>query len=163
MKDIFGNSKPVQIEVDEYWYNGRIIQKQSHPLVSKWVSFEDNDTSNINTHTTKKEAIQYCLENPCKTPEYFPEDYIGGIKMINCGCKLFDLEKKIEQLYDKMFEKRIGPNDLIDWYEISFFGGKNENKYKEKIKELLLDGKKVKTGYRCCDIRGVHEYKIFWK
>jgi len=28
MKDVFGNTKPVQIEVNEWWFNGRIIVKQ---------------------------------------------------------------------------------------------------------------------------------------
>lgn len=28
MKDSFGNIKPVQIELNEWWFNGRIIVKQ---------------------------------------------------------------------------------------------------------------------------------------
>lgn len=28
MKDNFGNTKPVQIDLNEWWFNGRIIVKQ---------------------------------------------------------------------------------------------------------------------------------------
>jgi len=76
-KDLFNNKKPVQIEVGEWWYNGRIIQKQDHPLLPKYISFEDNETSCIvNQHHTKKEAVNYCYDNPCKKPQRLVKDYL---------------------------------------------------------------------------------------
>lgn len=80
MKDIFGNKKPVQIEVEEWWFGGRIIRKQVHPLLMPYISFYDGDDSCfVATHRTFKEAINYCLKNPCINPTRFPNDYIGGI------------------------------------------------------------------------------------
>ena len=78
MTDLFGNNEPVAIEIDEWWFNGRIIQKQSHPLLSKYISFADDDTSGVVTHPTKQEAIEYCQNNPCMKPERFPHHYLGG-------------------------------------------------------------------------------------
>lgn len=77
-KDIFGNEKPVQIEIGEWWFNGRIIQQQNHPLLSRFVSFNDGPNSFlVQPHGSFDAAIGYCLRNPCKTPERFPKDYIG--------------------------------------------------------------------------------------
>jgi hypothetical protein len=39
MKDVFGNTKPVQIEVNEWWFNGRIIVKQEDFRLPQWISF----------------------------------------------------------------------------------------------------------------------------
>lgn len=71
-KDLFDNSKPVQIEIGEWWFNGRIIQKQNHPLLSKYCSFNDNDENYLTmTHNTFKEATTYCLNNPNKKQKTF--------------------------------------------------------------------------------------------
>lgn len=78
MKDLFGNTKPVQIEIDEWWFNGRIIVKQNDFSLPEWISFEDNDESITVRHWSKKEAITYAIENPCLKPNYLPKDYIGG-------------------------------------------------------------------------------------
>ena len=76
MKDVFGNTKPVPIEIEEWWYNGRIIQKQDHPLLQLYVSFNDDDSPFVQTHSTFKEAKEYCLKNPCTNPKNFPHNYI---------------------------------------------------------------------------------------
>ena len=80
MQDIFGNNTPVSLDIDEWWYNGRIIQKQDHPILSKYISFADYDDvpCNTATHSTKAEAVKYCLDNPCSTPTRHPHDYLGG-------------------------------------------------------------------------------------
>lgn len=76
MKDLFGNKKPVKLEADEWWFNGRIIQKQDHPLLSKYVSFDDHDDNwETVSHGTLKEATDYCLKNPCQKPKNLPKDY----------------------------------------------------------------------------------------
>jgi len=81
MKYLFENTKPIQIETNEWWFNGRIIQKQNDSRLPEWISFEDSDCNFIiYRHTTKKEAIQYALENPCQTPQFLPYDYIGGFR-----------------------------------------------------------------------------------
>jgi hypothetical protein len=81
MKDLFNNSRPVQIEIGEWWFNGRFIQKQVHPLLSPYVSFNDNeDGCMVETHTTFKEATKYCLDNPCNTPQHQPKDFISSFK-----------------------------------------------------------------------------------
>lgn len=77
MKDLFGNNKPVAIEVDEWWFNGRIIQKQDHPLLPNYISFDDGIKGYIVAdHHTKDEAVKYCLDNPCKNPLNFPHNYL---------------------------------------------------------------------------------------
>jgi len=60
MKDIFGNTKPVQIETEEWWFNGRIIQKNDHPMLSRYVSWSDDENSRfVETHNTKREATLF--------------------------------------------------------------------------------------------------------
>ena len=77
MKDLFGNPKLVQIEVDEWWFNGRIIQKQSDFRLPKWISFSDDCNNHfVEVHLTKKEAISFAIKNPCKNPLRFPHNYI---------------------------------------------------------------------------------------
>lgn len=78
MKDIFGNSKPVQIEADEWWFNGRFIQKTNHPQLSPYVSFQDNAGGDDDTqpHTTMKEAIAYCETHPYAEAVHKPLDFL---------------------------------------------------------------------------------------
>lgn len=74
------------------------------------------------------------------------------------------LDDKVEKLYDRMFTKYYSGNELCDWYEINYFGGGNANKYKETIKQFLLEGKRVKTGYRTSSmVRGYKTHYIFYK
>lgn len=81
MIDLFGNKKPVDIEVDEWWFNGRIIQKQNDFRLPKWISFSDDDKSYfVAIHSNKSEAILFALKNPCLHPKNLPHYYVGGIK-----------------------------------------------------------------------------------
>ncbi len=78
MKDVFGNAKPVQIELNEWWFNGRIIVKQEDFRLPKWISFKDSDDSyEVEVHKAKAEAIKFALKNPFLTPDNLPIDYIG--------------------------------------------------------------------------------------
>lgn len=78
MKDVFGNTKPVQIEVNEWWFNGRIIVKQDDFRLPKWISFLDSENSfETEIHSNKSEAVKFALENPFLTPDNFPIDYFG--------------------------------------------------------------------------------------
>lgn len=40
MKDDFGNTKPVQIELNERWFNGSIIVRQEDFRLPTWISIE---------------------------------------------------------------------------------------------------------------------------
>lgn len=78
MKDVFGNTKPVQIEVNEWWFNGRIIVKQEDFRLPKWISFLDSDCSDLTkVHMSKTDAVKFALENPFLKPDNQPIDYIG--------------------------------------------------------------------------------------
>jgi hypothetical protein len=76
-----------------------------------------------------------------------------------------ELEKKVDDLYARMFTKRYSGNYLEQYNRSEHYsGGGNAWKYKDKIRELLLAEKKVKTGYTCSSmVRQMHEYTIFWK
>lgn len=78
MKDIFGNIKPVRIELNEWWFNGRIIVKQNDFRLPTWISFLDSENSSItNVHSNNAEAVKYAFENPYFEPQCLPKDYIG--------------------------------------------------------------------------------------
>ena len=78
MKDVFGNTKPVQIEVNEWWFNGRIIVKQEDKRLPTWISFKDSENSfETEIHSSKADAVKFSLENPFLAPDNFPTDYIG--------------------------------------------------------------------------------------
>ena len=64
---------------EEWWFNGRIIQKQSDFRLSKWISFpDDGKYFNVEIHTTKKDAVLFAKKHPCLNPEHLPKNYIGG-------------------------------------------------------------------------------------
>ena len=97
-------------------------------------------------------------------PEVIDYDRMRTPPTTKCKRKLFDLDKKVETLYNKMFETYIPPSRYADFLEISFTGGGNSEKYKNKIRELIQMGKNVKVGYRCSTmIPDVHEQIIFYK
>jgi len=76
MKDLFGNKKPVAIEIDEWWFNGRIIQKQNDCRLPTWISFADDGSPYIEIHPSKKDATEFCLKNPCMKPDNSKQSYI---------------------------------------------------------------------------------------
>lgn len=108
MKDIFGNTKPVQIEIDEWWFNGRFIQKQNHPQLAPYLSFPSSNSDYQNeVHYTFKDAVQYCLNNPCKNPVQFPHDFLGGKVYYKIVQK--DNEGKIKTLFHGINGTKILP------------------------------------------------------
>jgi hypothetical protein len=76
MKDIFGNKNPVQIEEDEWWFNGRIILRQRDSRLPKWVSFEDNNSPFVEIHHSKKDALDFTIKHPCRKPKNFAKNYL---------------------------------------------------------------------------------------
>ena len=80
MNDLFGNTSPVQIEIGEWWFNGRVIQQNNHPKLSRFVSWNDtNEGFQFGYHATFDAAVLHCLSNPCTNPERLPKNYIGGM------------------------------------------------------------------------------------
>ena len=68
----------VRIDHDEWWFNGRIIQKNDHPKLKGWASFDDNlNNTNSQGHFTFQEAIFYCMHHPCIEPKHYPKDYLS--------------------------------------------------------------------------------------
>lgn len=61
MKDIFGNKNPIQIEEDEWWFNGRIILFQKDKRLPSWVSFEDDNKPFVEIHHSKKGALNFAI------------------------------------------------------------------------------------------------------
>jgi len=76
----------------------------------------------------------------------------------------FDKEIIVYSLYERMFYKYYNGNNAIfnNWKWISSRGLPN-NGVKEKIRQLVDEGKKIKTGYTCTKIKGLHDYIIFYK
>ena len=70
----------------------------------------------------------------------------------------------VEEIYNRLFEKYYSDDQLLDWESVTFFGGGNANKFKDKIQEILKQGKKVKTGYKTSKtVRGAKTRYIFYK
>lgn len=77
MKDCFGNTKPIQIELNEWWFNGRIIVKQEDVRLPSWISFKDSKNSHETIiHISKADAIKYASLNPFLNPDHLASDYI---------------------------------------------------------------------------------------
>lgn len=74
--DKFGNKVPVLIEIDEWWFNGRIIQQQKDSRLPEWISFPDNDEPYVSIHTSFDDATKYCFDNPVMNPKNLAQDYI---------------------------------------------------------------------------------------
>lgn len=78
IKDNFGNTKPIQIELNEWWFNGSIIVKQEDKRLPAWISFKDSENLfETEINSSKTEAVKFALENPFLTPDNFPINYIG--------------------------------------------------------------------------------------
>lgn len=70
---------PIKIEEGEWWFKGRIIQKQNHPSLAPYCSFNDKDRDQQATpHFSFKEAVEFCKKNPCDNPSRVPFDYGFG-------------------------------------------------------------------------------------
>lgn len=75
-KDIFGEKKSIQIEEDEWWFNGRIILRQRDLRLQQWVSFENNKSPYVKIHDSKKDMLDFAIKNPCRKPKDLAKDYL---------------------------------------------------------------------------------------
>jgi len=73
--DSFGNLKPIQLEIEEWWFNGQLIQYQNHPMLPKYITRECNELAYVVPHSTFKDAVNYCLDNPVLNPDITPKDF----------------------------------------------------------------------------------------
>lgn len=77
----------------------------------------------------------------------------------------YELLKEIERHYDNLFSQYFSQWDddfCNKWDGESIpFGGGNKDKIKARIKELLLNGERIRCGYFTTSIRGYHDRKIF--
>ena len=78
-----------------------------------------------------------------------------GFRTTYCGRKLFDLDKRVEKLYSRLFSHRISGNDP----RLNRMTWKNLERgvdTREVIRKLILEGKRPATGYFCTSIRELH-------
>ncbi len=73
---------------------------------------------------------------------------------------------EVEKIYDQSFDKYYSRYGTI-WETWSWehwpFGPGRSQKVKDRIKELLEQGYRVKCGYAATKIRNVHDRFIFYK
>lgn len=71
-------SEPIQIETDEWWYKGWIIQKQNHPKLLPFWIFPDNDEENgmHKVFISFEECTSYIDKNPYENFKHTPIDYL---------------------------------------------------------------------------------------
>lgn len=61
--------KPIGIEVGEWYFKGCFIQKQEHPMLSRYVVFQDTILAMVvGTVSTFAKAKKLCIENEVKEP-----------------------------------------------------------------------------------------------
>jgi hypothetical protein len=71
------NDKCVKIDPDEWLYCGRFIQRQSHPKLAPYVSFNDNERQDdVKPHLSFKEAKAYCKTNKNPNPKHEPSEFL---------------------------------------------------------------------------------------
>lgn len=74
------------------------------------------------------------------------------------------MEDRINNIYNRMFTKYYSGNELQGWHRLNYFGGGNAENYKNIIRKLLDEGKKVKSGYTTSKmVRGSKTHYIFYK
>lgn len=67
----------IQIEENEWWFNGHIIQKQNDFRLPNWISFPDTDDQLPTiVHGSKKEAVKFAIDNPITNPKNIARDYL---------------------------------------------------------------------------------------
>jgi len=71
-------NKPIQIEEGEWWFKGCFIQKQDHPMLSKYVVFKDTEEQEvIDTASTMSEAKKLCIDNEVVDYKHGYKAFIG--------------------------------------------------------------------------------------
>jgi len=67
-------------------------------------------------------------------------------------------KEDIEKIYSDISTKNLGRISDTKWdWNISFAGYCNNKPTRQFIEEKIKEGKKVRTGYTCTQIRGYHD------
>lgn len=84
-----------------------------------------------------------------------------GLGSTPCGRLLFDLDERVDELYGKLFTRRLSGNDkrLDTHNQIDAHRGIG---VRSELRRLILAGKKPVTGYFCTRIREVHNPVILY-
>lgn len=78
-----------------------------------------------------------------------------GLGSKACGGTLFDLDARVEELCSKLYTRRISGNDKRLGTMRTIYVTRDVDQV-AIICSLLLDGKKVTTGYFCTAVRDYH-------
>lgn len=77
VNELNGDKWPVLIATDEWYYKGRFIQKNTHPNLQPYTSFNDDAIgTDVQPHFSMDEAKRYCRANPCLAPLHKPLDFL---------------------------------------------------------------------------------------
>jgi hypothetical protein len=82
-----------------------------------------------------------------------------GLGTTPCGARLFDLDARVDELYSKLFSRRLSGNDKrLETHSLMNAGRGID--VRAELRRLILAGKKPVTGYFCTAIREVHDPAI---
>ena len=71
-------TKPIAIEVGEWWFKGCFIQEQNHPMLSKYVVFKDTEgQETIDSASTMREAKRLCIDNEVVDYKFGYKAFLG--------------------------------------------------------------------------------------
>ena len=71
-------TKPIAIEVGEWWFKGCFIQEQNHPMLSKYVVFKDTEgQETIDSASTMYEAKRLCVDNEVVDYKFGYKAFLG--------------------------------------------------------------------------------------
>jgi len=78
-----------------------------------------------------------------------------------CGCKLYELEERVEYHFDRCITKYVSPKryeELIDkGYIPNYAPFPVKENMKDWIRKKLLEGGKIISGYLATEIRDYHD------
>lgn len=78
-----------------------------------------------------------------------------GLASTACGRRLFDLDARVEDLYSRLFSRRLSGNDnRLDTHNCIYVHRGIDAR--AELRRLILAGKKPVAGYFCTAIREVH-------
>jgi hypothetical protein len=105
--------------------------------------------------------LQHSGWNNKKLGDKCPEACWNGVGLGTnyCGRRLFDLDVRVEELYGKLFSRRLSGNDKrLDTHNLIY--AHRGIDIRAELRRLILAGKKPVTGYFCTAIRESHNRVI---
>jgi hypothetical protein len=72
-----------------------------------------------------------------------------------------EVDKAVEEIFNRMFRRRLNQRNPYDgWNQVYEW---NNKPVRDLIREHILAGHKVTSGYYATSVRGWHDHVIFWK